>query len=471
VKGTYTPKENVPPHGSLLRSKDKEERSLSLPILFYYSERKHTLWLIYGALTETKMTKKIQTLKGFRDFLPEKMRVRNYVLGVFRNVFESFGFEPLETPALEYAETLLGKYGEEADRLVYTFEDRGGRKVGLRYDLTVPVSRVLAQYGDKISLPFKRYQIQRAWRAEKPQKGRYREFTQCDIDIFGASAPLADAEIIAVIYEILKKLNFEKFIIKINSRQVLFQMLKNAGIREKDLQLSMLRSIDKLEKIGKSGVERELKRKGFSNKIIKETFKTLKTIGPDENLKQVLEFVREFGVKEKFFKFDPTMVRGLDYYTGPIFETCVEEPKIGSITGGGRFDKLVSQLGGPDIPATGTTIGLDRICDVISELGFLRGKLKSPVRVLVTVFDKNLVKESVKMVTQLRKNKIATLLYSDLVSLDKQLKYADKKGIPFVLIIGPEEAKERLVTVKIMKTREQIKIKNEVVIQKLKEMI
>lgn len=418
-----------------------------------------------------KKSKNVQTLKGFRDFLPEQMRVRQKVIGTIQQVFESFGFEPLETPSLEYADVLLGKYGQEADKLVYTFKDKGDREVGLKYDLTVPVSRVLAQYKNKISLPFKRYQIQRVWRADKPQKGRYREILMCDADIFGVNSPVADAEIVVIIYTILKKLRFKKFIIRINSRQVLFEMLNKAGIKEKRLQLLALQSIDKLDKKTPEVVKKELQQKGISANKINSIFKEIKSVRPDENLQEMFEYIKLFGVDEKFYQFDPTMVRGLDYYTGPIFETYVIEPKIGSITGGGRYDKLVSQLGGPDIPATGTTIGLDRICDVIAELSLLRQKIKPTIQILVTIFNKDLLKEFIKVAAKLRKNNIATMLYPDAVRLDKQLKYADTKGIPFVLIIGPEELKQGIVIIKNMKTREQIKIKNKQLISKLKEMI
>jgi len=194
------------------------------------------------------MNNKAQLLKGFRDFLPEQMRVRNYVLSVMEEVFESFGFEPLETPSLEYTQTLLGKYGQETDRLVYTFKDKGNRDVGLIYDLTVSASRVLAYYKDRIKLPFKRYQIQKVWREDRPQKGRYREFTQCDFDIFGTASPLADAEIVAIIFEVLRRLKLEKFVIRINSRQVLFSMLEKLGIKEAKQQQAVLQSIDKLDK-------------------------------------------------------------------------------------------------------------------------------------------------------------------------------------------------------------------------------
>lgn len=397
-----------------------------------------------------------QTLKGFRDFLPRQMIIRQKVINTLVQVFESYGFQPLETPALEYAETLLGKYGQEADRLVYTFKDRGQRQVGLRYDLTVPTARVLAQYRQQIPLPFKRYQIQPAWRAENPQKGRYRQFTQCDIDTFGSDSPLADAEIIALIYESLKKLGFKKFIIKINSRQVLFELMTGLGIKNKTRQLSLLQTIDKLSQQEKVKVEKELEQKGLKSNQIKKLFQLLGAAQPDPNLKEIFKLLPKLEVQKDFWRFDPTLARGLDYYTGPVFETIVEKPRIGSITGGGRYDNLIVQLGGPNIAATGTTIGLDRICDVIEELNLWPKLTPAFTQVLVTVFSEELLPTSIKASAVLRKAKINTELYPDSeTKLDKQIKYADKKGIPWVMIVGPEEAAQKQVTLKNLKTTKQ----------------
>ncbi|MCJ7792737.1 MAG: histidine--tRNA ligase [Candidatus Marinimicrobia bacterium] len=414
------------------------------------------------------MAKQTQTLKGFRDFLPEEMAIRQKVIDTLKEVFESYGYAPLETPSLEYAETLLGKYGEEADKLVYTFKDKGERDIGLIYDLTVPASKVLALYSQDISLPFKRYQIQRIWRAEKPQKGRYREVLQCDVDSFGTTSPLADAEIVAIISQCLKKLNFKKFTIRINSRQVLFKLMKDLGISQEKKQFALFQSLDKLKKMKTDEVKKELKKKGFSQEKIEKLFSLIKSVQPDENLKQLFNYLKQLGIEEKEYQFDPSLVRGLDYYTGPIFETYVEEPKIGSITGGGRYDKLVADLGGPDIPATGTTIGLDRICEVIKEKKLMPEITSTPIKVLVTIFSPELLKNSIEMVNQLRKAKINTELYLDPdAKLDKQLKYADKKGIPFVIILGPEEIKKKMITLRNMKAKSQVQLTLQEVIEKL----
>ncbi len=415
------------------------------------------------------MTKnKSQTLKGFRDFLPEEMAIRQKVIKTLEKVFESYGYAPLETPSLEYAETLLGKYGEEADKMVYTFKDKGNRNLGLIYDLTVPASKVLALYSQKINLPFKRYQIQRIWRAEKPQKGRYREVLQCDIDSFGTTSPLADAEIIAIIYDCLKKLNFKKFSIRINSRQVLFKMMKDLGITQEKQQLSIFRSLDKLEKFKISEVKNELKKKGLSQEKINKLFSLIKTAQPDDNLKQLFNYLKSFEINEKYYQFDPTLVRGLDYYTGPIFETYVEEPKIGSITGGGRYDKLVADLGGPDIPATGTTIGLDRICDVIKEKNLMPDLSPTPIKVFVTIFSSEYFENSIETIKKLRKSGINVELYLDPnAKLDKQLKYADRKNIPFVIILGPEEIKKKVITLRDMKAKSQKQLSLKQLLEKL----
>lgn len=402
------------------------------------------------------------TPKGFRDFLPEKMHVRQYVALVLTDVFESFGFEPLQTPTIEYASTLTNKYGEGADKLMYIFEDHGGRKVGLNYDLTVPTARVLAQYSGKIPLPFKRYQIQSSYRAENPQRGRYRQFVQCDVDTFGVSSPLADAEIVAIIYTALKRLGFLEFKIRINSRQVLFETLRSAGVTEKKLQLSILQSVDKLGKKAEAEVEQELTTKGLSPENIRSLFEAIKKATPDENLAEMFSYLDQFGVSRDYWEFSPFMARGLDYYTGPIFETVVEEPKIGSITGGGRFDSLVATLGGPDIPATGTTIGFERICDVIQELGLLRDELEGNRTTLVTVFSPRLSDQSIKVLSLLQESGNNVTLYPDPnVSLEKQLSYANRKGISFVVIIGPDEKEKGTAIIKNMQSGEQETVKQE----------
>jgi len=399
----------------------------------------------------------LKTLKGFRDLLPEEVRIKQKAIKILRETFEFFGFQPLETPTLEYAKTLLGKYGEEADRLIYTFKDKGGRKVGLRYDLTVPTAKVLALYQNKIPLPFKRYQIQNAFRAEKPQRGRLREFTQCDIDIFGIRSPLADGEIILIIYTALKNLGFEEFKIMINSRQVLFSILEKAGINQKEDQLSTLRSIDKLGKKPQSEVKDELRAKGLKRDQVNSLLKEISRAEPDKELEMIFSFLKKNNLPKEFYQFTPYLVRGLDYYTRAIFETSVTRPKIGSVTGGGRYDNLVSQLGGPDVTGTGTTIGLERIIETIKE-NDLWPEIKAgkKIKVLVTIFSPELEEEAVRAARQLREKKIPTELYLDPEEkLEKQLKYADRTGIPYAIIIGPDEVENQLVSLKDLAKKKQ----------------
>jgi len=410
-----------------------------------------------------KTMQKIQTLKGFRDFLPPRMAIRNEVIKRLKNVFEKYGFDELQTPILESQELLLGKYGKEAEKLMYLFQDQGNRKIGLRYDLTVPLARVVANNQD-LPKPFKRYQIQPAYRAENTQRGRYRELYQCDIDIVGSSSPISDAEILAVINESLKSLGFTDFKIKINSRTILFSSMEKSEIPN-DQWFSVIQSIDKLDKKEKSEVEKELLGKGLSQETINELFDILAKAKSDKNLSEIIKLAEKMGVKK--LEFSPYLSRGLDYYTGPIFETIVESPKIGSITGGGRYDKLLKNLGGVDFPAVGTSIGLDRVCDVIEELNLWKNWKKTSSKVLVTIFSEQLIDKSLELASKLRASDMNVDVYPNCDSLDKQLKYADKKEIPFAIILGPEEIKKNVITLKDLKTKTQSKLTLEETIKKL----
>ncbi len=392
-----------------------------------------------------------QTLKGFRDFFPEDMAVRREVMRRLACVFEKYGFEELSTPALEYREVLLGKYGEEAEKLMYLFSDPGERGVGLKYDLTVPLARAVATRADT-PLPFKRYQMQPVWRAENTQKGRYREFYQCDVDIVGSASPLADGEILAVISDSLKALGFTNFEIKVNSRTVLFAIMDRAGV-DTVKRLTAIASLDKLDKKSTDEVKTELSAKGFSNHQIENIFVELGKATPDEYLTKTIETAGKLGATNMVFS--PAISRGLDYYTGPIFETVVKEPKIGSLTGGGRYDHLLKTLGGPDLPAVGTTIGLERIIDVISELNLWPTISKTTVDTLVTIFRESFEEVSISAAQQLRDKGLNVELYPQSVKLEKQLKYADRKKIPFVVIIGEDEVANGTVIVKNLETGEQ----------------
>ena len=424
------------------------------------------------------MTKVIEprTLAGFRDFLPEQMAVRNRAVEILREVFEKYGFVPLETPTLEFQDILLGKYGEEAEKLMYLFEDAGKRPVGMRYDLTVPVARVVAQY-PSLPKPFKRYQLQPVWRADKPQKGRYREFMQCDIDTLGSTSPVADAEILSIISECLTKLGFNNFGIKINSRHILFGILRASGLKP-DYYQTASQTIDKADKRSIEDLDNELESKGlgenlFSEVISQEIAKVSQKFGQtgktgDDHLDEIINIARKMGANG--IQFSPITVRGLDYYTGAIFETIVTEPKIGSLGGGGRYDKLIGTFIGEDLPAVGYSFGLDRIVDVITELNLWPDLPKTPTKVLVTVFSPELLKKSLDITTKIREGNTNAEIYLDPEArLDKQLKYADAKGIPYAVIIGPDEAEKNLVTLKDLRNKTQTTITPEEAVRKIRE--
>ena len=389
---------------------------------------------------------KPRTLKGFRDFLPSEAKKRQWLINTLISVFESYGFEPLETPALEYEEILLGKYGEEGDKLMYRFKDLGKRKVALRYDQTVPLARVVAQYQNDLPMPFKRYQIQNVWRAENTQKGRYREFLQCDADIVGSSSSLSDAEVIAVAIRSLEKLGLKDFRVFINDRKNFDGFPKEAIIE-----------IDKINKIGEEKVRQNLIDK-FIAKNTDEANKLLNLIRnnkPTDTVNAILFNLKLLGISENKYKFSPVYARGLDYYTGMIFEIEVKGYNSGSVAGGGRYDNLIGSFAGKQIPAVGFAFGFDRLIEAMDKLNLFPQNLTT-TKVLVTIFSKELKEKSLEVYKKLRDENINTEIYLDEnTSLDKQLKYADKKGIPYVLIIGPKETKENKVTIKNLKTGSQ----------------
>jgi len=383
-----------------------------------------------------------QILKGFRDFFPEDASKRQYAINIIRKTFERYGFEPIETPAIEYLETFTGNIGED-EKLFYKFEDSGGRKVALRYDQTVPTCRFIAQYPDKITLPFKRYQIQTVWRTEKPQKGRYREFLQCDADIFGVENREADGETIALTIDIFKNLGFKNPIAIINDRALY-----------KDIPYKAIVVIDKLEKIGKEGVIAEMIKKGFSKNEAEKILSKAINCKPNDDLKKIFAFLDNYGMKNNY-QFKPTLARSFSYSTGTIWEIIVPEFLSGSLAGCERFDSLVSRFSNQNVPAVGFAIGFDRTVLAMEELG-LFPELKTNSKIMVTIFNKDLLAKSQTITQLLRKNNINTELYPDSnVKLDKQLKYANKKGIPYVIIIGPEEVEKNIIKLKDMKTGEQ----------------
>lgn len=407
-----------------------------------------------------------QTLQGFRDFLPTEKRKRDWLVKKIIEVFEQFGFEPIETPTLEYASVILGKYGNEADKLVYTFKDRGDREIALRYDQTVPTARILAQYSQQLPKYFRRYQIQNVFRADKPQKGRYREFTQCDIDIFGSTDPLSDAEVIACTYFAYKNIGYPSLKLKINDRSILFDKLEKFAT-EKVSVLSIIQSIDKLDKISPDDVINELNRKGLTIESGSVALESIKNATLSSNLSEIITLAEKLGVPKDDIIFTPTLARGLDYYTGMIYEVSVPEYGVNSLGGGGRYDKLIGQLGGLDIPAVGIAFGFDRMVDAAEQLGLITTENLSTT-VLVTVFDASLSHQSAVMTQSLRNAGIATELHVNSEDkLEKQLKYADRKGIPYVVIQGPEEVSRDVVKLKDMKAKTQQELTLVDVIKKL----
>jgi histidyl-tRNA synthetase len=395
---------------------------------------------------------KLQSLKGFRDLLPADKRARDFVAGKLKETFENFGFAPLETPTLEYASLLLGKYGQEADKLVYTFTDRGGRQVGLRYDQTVPTARLLAQNIGKLPQYFRRYQIQNVFRADKPQLGRYREFTQCDLDIFGSTSPLADAEIIACSYQAFRNVGFEQVELRINDRQTLLATLEPFATKEVSV-FSIIQSIDKLDKQSPEQVTKELVGKSLTKSQAGQVLTSIKKAEKSDNLEKIEQNLYALGVPQAKVVFSPTLARGLDYYTGMIFEIIVPEYKAGSCGGGGRYDNLIKDLGGPTIPATGVAFGFDRLVEAAAQLNLI--PTKNGPQVLAAMFSPDTQTETLQAVTKLRAQGIAVEVYPAFDKLTKQFKYANQAKIDFVLVVGDEEVKANQVTLKNMVSGEQ----------------
>ena len=401
------------------------------------------------------MTKQnLQTPKGFRDFLPKDAAKRQFVLGKLISTFENFGFEPLETPAVEYAEILKGKYGEE-EKLIYEFDDRGGRQVALRYDQTVPLARVVAS-NQNLPKPFKRYQAQTVWRADNTQAGRWREFLQVDIDTIGADSVLADAEIILCAAASLTKIGFERFTIKINDRKIFSGLPKAVVI-----------ALDKLDKIGEVGVVEAIKNQGFNQRSANETLEKIKGAAPTETINKLFEILSASSLPPDKFAFAPTLARGLDYYTGAIFEIEIDGYTSGSVGGGGLYDNLIGSFGKESVPAVGISFGFNRLIEAAESAELLPTE-ESKTKVLVTIFEPKLLAASLELTTNLRKRGINTEIYLDpAAKLDKQLKYADQKKIPFVALLGPNEVKEEKITLKDFATQQQESLTFAALVKKL----
>lgn len=451
--------------------------------------------------------------KGTRDFGPAVVFRRNYIFGVIRRTFEKFGFLPLETPAMEQLSVLTGKYGDEGDQLIFKILNSGDflakttqedieeghkhltRRISekaLRYDLTVPFARYVVMNRNEITFPFKRYQIQPVWRADRPQKGRYREFYQCDADVVGTNSLLCEAEIVLMIDEVLTNLGLTDFTIKINNRKVLsaiHQVIQGKG-KESDLFVA----IDKLDKIGKDGVEKELYEKNFSKESINRLFELLSIKGsfiekinhleqqgldsldPEETgrlglfeLFQVYNYLEGFGFKNfERLEFDPTLARGLSYYTGCIFEVKVNNVSMGSISGGGRYDNLTGMFGLPGVSGVGFSFGVDRIYDVLEELQLFPDSSQAGTKVLLVQFDRASELYALPVLQQLRDAGIAAELYPEPAKLKKQLGYADQKNIPFVILVGSEEMATGKLKLRNMQQGEQQDLTVDEIIKQLK---
>jgi len=401
----------------------------------------------------------LQTLKGFRDFLGPEAARRNWMIEQIRSVFERYGLEPLETPSLEYQELLLGKYGAEAEKLIYRFDDNGGRQVAMRYDQTVPMARVIAQYQNELSNPYKRYQIQPVWRAEKPQKGRYREFYQCDADIIGSTSVLADAEILSLYYAIYRQLGVSSICLKVNDRMQLLDAIKAQNIADSQV-MSVIQTIDKLDKLTMAQVITQLEQKGIEADSAETLLGSLQESKPSKQLSKIIESAIALGVPESAIVFDPTLARGLDYYTGLIFEGIIPEYPVGSVGGGGRYDNLIKDLSGVNAPAVGFGLGFDRTYEALEKLSLFPALPVGP-RVVVCYFEET-KKDALLLTTKLRSSGVATAPYmGESLKMDKQLKYADKIGAGWAVILGEDELQAQVALVKNLKARSQKSVKLE----------
>lgn len=416
-----------------------------------------------------------RTLRGFRDFTPSMMIPRERLIDTAKRVYRTFGFSPIDTPALEYTEILLGKGGDETDKQMYRFEDQGGRDVGMRFDLTIPFARFAAQHIGKLGTPFKRYHVGNVWRGEKAQRGRYREFIQCDFDTIGTTSATSDVETALVIYELFRALGFERFKIRINDRRVLTGVLDHLGLVER--QTDVLRVLDKLGKVGAEKVSAELQEgvgldadqaakvlrfaalDGTPASIIDEARELVgdSEVGAQglESLSALFASVAAAGASTECFALDPSIARGLDYYTGVIFETFLDDlPEIGSCCSGGRYDDLASLYTKEKLPGVGASLGVDRLLAAMEELGMIE-ESSAPCPVFLPLFEKGRDGDYLALAQELRSAGIGVELYPESKKLGAQLKYADRRGFPLALIVGSSEFDAGTVQVKDLRSGEK----------------
>ena len=437
--------------------------------------------------------------KGTRDFGPSEMKKREYLFKIFKDTFSLYGFNALETPSMENINVLNGKYGEEGDKLIFRILDSGDfikdvdniktkdsnnlrkeiSKKGLRYDLTVPFARYVSMNRDKITLPFKRYQIQNVWRADRPQKGRFREFYQCDVDYIGTKSIVCEAEIIDLVYSIFEKLKIQDFSVKLNNRKVLFGIVETLSLQDNFDKICII--IDKIDKIGKDKFAEELKNIDLSKSQIEKLNSVLFFDGSnDDKIKFLKDFLSKSstgleGINEienltklsKEFIFDINLARGLSYYTSSIFEVILDEKNIGSLCGGGRYDDLTEIFGYKDISGIGISFGIERIYEIMKERNLFPDSINKKDTVLVCSMSEKYLDDSLRISSILRNNNISTDLYPDNPKLKKQLQYANNNDIPYVIIIGEDEVTSKLFTLKDMETGSQEKLGIDEIISKV----
>lgn len=423
------------------------------------------------------MEKKIEprTLPGFMELLPKEQIAFNQMRQAIQKSYEKFGFLPLDTPIIEKAEVLLAKAGGETEKQIYRFE-KGDNDLALRFDLTVPLAKYVTQYYNDLSFPFRRYQIGKVYRGERPQKGRFREFYQCDIDIIGDGdlSIIYDAEMPAVIYQTIQSLGFEDFTICMNNRKILNGLFEALGLKEQSVEI--MRIIDKIEKIGKDNVVAMLEEMQVSKEVIEKIVDFLEITGTTdekiqalenmdlqselfragvEELKTVVSYVRKFGVPDTHFKVELTIARGLDYYTGTVYETFLNEYRsLGSVCSGGRYDNLAEYYTDKKMPGVGVSIGLTRLFYQLNELQAIKQKQKSIAKVLVIPMTEN-IEKALEIATSLRKENIPTEIYLEEKKIKAKMKYANHLEIPYVILVGEDEIKNNVVTLKNMVTGEQ----------------
>ena len=445
------------------------------------------------------MSNKPRISKGTRDFLPEDVQKRNYIFEVMRSVFKKYGYQAIETPSFELTSTLMGKYGEEGDRLIFRILNSGEKvkkadvsalesndllkfsnsisEKALRYDLTVPFARFVVQHQNEISFPFKRYQIQPVWRSDRPQHGRYQEFTQCDIDVVGSDSLLYELECIQIFDEVLSSLKLPSFAIKINNRKILFGIAEKSGAAS--FLVTIVTAIDKLDKIGSEGVLKELRDKNVPEKaiglleplfsfkgsndekiVLMSDFLKGSDIGMTgiEELKTVIAQVTRLGLNRGRLEFDITLARGLNYYTGAIFEVTADNVKMGSICGGGRYDDLTAQFGLKDVSGIGISFGADRIYDVLNDLHLFPDSTESSISYLILNFGGDDTLASLDLASEIRSKGYDCELYPTNVKIQKQFKYADARNARFVIMIGEDERNSNEITVKNMKKGTQERV-------------